>query len=36
MLEHRHDQLVEKNMPTGDDLAAELEEFLRNQSDDDL
>ena len=34
MLEHRHDQLVEKNMPTGDDLAAELEEFLRNQSDD--
>ena len=33
MLEHRHDQLVEKNMPTGDDLAAELEEFLRNQSD---
>ena len=35
MLEHRHDQLVEKNMPTGDDLAAELEEFLRNQSDDD-
>ena len=36
MLEHRHDQLVEKNMPTGDDLAAELEEFLRNQTDDDL
>jgi proteasome assembly chaperone (PAC2) family protein len=36
MLEHRHDQLVEQNMPTGDDLAAELEEFLRNQSDDDL
>jgi proteasome assembly chaperone (PAC2) family protein len=36
MLEHRHDQLVEKNMPTGDDLAAELEEFLRGQSDDDL
>jgi proteasome assembly chaperone (PAC2) family protein len=35
MLEHRHDQLVEKNMPTGDDLAAELEEFLRNQSDDE-
>lgn len=35
MLEHRHDQLVEKNMPSGDDLAAELEEFLRNQSDDD-
>lgn len=35
MLEHRHDQLVEKNMPTGDDLAAELEEFLRGQSDDE-
>lgn len=35
MLEHRHDQLVEKNMPSGDDLAAELEEFLRGQSDDD-
>jgi proteasome assembly chaperone (PAC2) family protein len=35
MLEHRHDQLVEKNMPTGDDLAAELEEFLRNQTDDE-
>jgi proteasome assembly chaperone (PAC2) family protein len=35
MLEHHHDQLVEKNMPTGDDLAAELEEFLRNQSDDE-
>jgi proteasome assembly chaperone (PAC2) family protein len=35
MLEHRHDQLVEKNMPSGDDLAAELEEFLRNQSDDE-
>ncbi|CAB4645224.1 unannotated protein [freshwater metagenome] len=35
MLEHRHDQLVEQNMPSGDDLAAELEEFLRNQSDDE-
>ena len=35
MLERRHDQLVEQNMPTGDDLAAELEEFLRGQSDDD-
>jgi len=35
MLEQRHDQLVEKNMPTGDDLAAELEEFLRNQTDDE-
>ena len=35
MLEHRHDQLVEKNMPSGDDLAAELEAFLRDQSDDE-
>jgi len=35
MLERRHDQLVEQNMPSGDDLAAELEEFLRNQNDDD-
>ena len=35
MLEHRHDQLVERNMPSGDDLAAELEAFLRDQSDDD-
>ena len=35
MLERRHDQLVEQNMPSGDDLAAELEEFLRGQSDDD-
>jgi len=35
MLEHRHDQLVEKNMPSGDDLAAELEEFLRGQSEDE-
>ena len=34
MLERRHDQLVEQNMPSGDDLAAELEEFLRNQNDD--
>jgi proteasome assembly chaperone (PAC2) family protein len=35
MLERRHDQLVEQNMPSGEDLAAELEEFLRNQNDDD-
>jgi proteasome assembly chaperone (PAC2) family protein len=35
MLERRHDQLVEQNMPNGDDLAAELEEFLRNQNDDE-
>jgi hypothetical protein len=26
---------VEQNMPSGDDLAAELEEFLRGQTDDD-
>lgn len=32
MLERRHDQLIERTMPTGDDLAAELEEFLRGQS----
>ena len=35
MLERRHDQLVEQNMPSGEDLAAELEEFLRNQNDDE-
>lgn len=34
MLERRHDQLIERTMPTGDDLAAELEEFLRGQSDE--
>lgn len=34
MLERRHDQIVERTMPSGDDLAAELEEFLRNQGDD--
>jgi hypothetical protein len=26
---------VERTMPTGDDLAAELEEFLRGQDNDD-
>ena len=36
MLERRHDQLIEKTLASGDDLAAELEEFLRGQSDDDL
>jgi hypothetical protein len=35
MLEKRHDIASESNMPSGDDLAAELEEFLRGQSDDD-
>ena len=34
MLERRHDQLAEKTMPTGDDLAEELEQFLRDQNDD--
>lgn len=35
MLEQRYDQQVERNIPSGDDLAAELEEFLRGQSDDE-
>ena len=35
MLERRHDQLIEKTLASGDDLAAELEEFLRGQSDDE-
>jgi hypothetical protein len=35
MLERRHDQIVERTMPSGDDLAAELEEFLRGQDNDD-
>lgn len=35
MLEQRYDMQVERNIPSGDDLAAELEEFLRGQSDDD-
>ena len=34
MLERRHDKLIEKTLASGDDLAAELEEFLRGQSDD--
>lgn len=34
MLERRHDQIAEGTMPTGDDLAAELEEFLRGQDPD--
>ena len=34
MLERRHDQLSEKMMPTGDDLAAELEAFLREQDEE--
>ena len=35
MLERRHDQVIENTMPSGDDLAAELEEFLRGQSPDE-
>lgn len=35
MLERRHDQLIEKTLASGDDLASELEEFLRGQSDDE-
>jgi proteasome assembly chaperone (PAC2) family protein len=35
MLEQRYDMQMERNIPSGDDLAAELEEFLRGQSDDD-
>ena len=35
MLERRHDQLIEKTLASGDDLAAELEEFLRGQSDNE-
>lgn len=33
MLERRHDQAVERTMPTGDDLAKELEDFLRDNGD---
>ena len=36
MLEQRYDLAMERNMPGGEDLAAELEEFLRGQSDDDI
>ena len=35
MLEQRHDKMTERMMPTGDDLAAELEEFLRGEGDND-
>jgi hypothetical protein len=34
MLEHDYDRKAEANMPTGDDLAAEFERFLREQRDD--
>ena len=32
-LEQRYDHAIERNMPSGDDLAPELEEFLRGQYD---
>lgn len=35
MLERSHDQRTEVQLPSGEDLAAELEEFLREQGDDD-
>ena len=34
MLETRLDQMAERMLPTGDDLAAELEAFLRDQEDE--
>lgn len=34
MLEHDHDRRMEAAIPSGDDLAAELEKFLREQRDD--
>jgi proteasome assembly chaperone (PAC2) family protein len=34
MLERDHDQRSESQIPSGDDLAAELEEFLRDQDND--
>ena len=34
MLEHQYDRRVEAAMPSGDDLAAELEKFLRDQRAD--
>ena len=35
MLEHEYDRRMEAALPTGDDLAAEFEKFLREQRDDD-
>lgn len=35
MLEHEYDRRMEAALPSGDDLAAELERFLREQRDDD-
>ena len=34
MLERSHDQRSESQLPSGDDLAAELQEFLRDQDDE--
>ncbi len=34
MLEHDYDRKAEADLPTGDDLAAEFEKFLREQRDD--
>jgi len=34
MLEHEYDRKMEAAMPTADDLAAQFEEFLRDQRDD--
>jgi hypothetical protein len=35
MLEREYDQHSEAAIPTGDDLAAEFERFLRDQRDDE-
>ena len=35
MLEREYDRKIEASMPTGDDLAAEFERFLRDQRDDE-
>ena len=36
MLKQHYDHAMEHNTPSIDDLATELEEFLRRQSEDDL
>jgi proteasome assembly chaperone (PAC2) family protein len=35
MLERRHDLVIETTLPSGEDLAAELEEFLRGRSEEE-
>jgi hypothetical protein len=35
MLEEEYDRRTEASVPTGDDLAAEFEKFLREQNDED-